>query len=1056
MSREKEPTIAVVMKYVSTYLAGELIQPAQHGETDPQLSTVTQTLANEIADRANGVLVDIGAGHGSLLRRLSDITTFMENQEWEYIAVEEAEKHSAILLEANRLKLLKRITMLTIEEFEAQSNLGSAPRVFFCRNVLHELTVDDAAKLIRSVSVNFREGDVFLVQDLLRFPEGERNHHCWTAEQFVLALRKIGFDKADHIPFRSPSGNAWFNLIAKKLTTVLDTKSIREILIDARVEQWRLWVALEKYKTIPNRNPLIEALDLDLQLASLTRELQRCGVLEARLDVEMEKRVRLTAILRPIETLSRANSVSGKTIDPPRRFRERGAQLTAGETFLRSNNRLALVYGGTGTGKTTFIQQLLSNRIYDKVLALVDARTAQSVWPLLEGILTQFGVRLPGDALGALGALQYTQVAPAIGKLLNRFAHRMVLVIENIDELLNSNGQFVDSETSAFLCQLLQHDGIKVIVSSKSEFVPAALQSAAGTRLVDKMRIGRFATEETVINILDDYFDRARAGLAEYPRTILEAIDRHPLIASFAGLILAQDGTGVLIDDQFLRSLRNKLRSELLGRLVRDQSRAAIEAAAEIRIPVPTAVLEQLTTRESVAAARTDDVLYSVSDRRWTELLAPIGLLKKRSGEDLMPASAQEVAEADTTMHARIAALLRWAYKLDDDPKWLRECYFHEMLSGAINEGALETFASRYYFSELVGSAEYCFSNTKDYRTALCIYNTATRLGSLDEQALMRRASSMIRIGAIEEGNEEYRRLIYEYPSNVGMCRSHVDALLFACLYQEAKNKLIQYDLAPEKDEWNTNQWGRAELGLHNYSRAIELFTKLRTQQPEEPVFVTQLARALQQFGDLSGAIAVLEEGVKTFKHNGNIATSLGVNLERAREDKRAREILNPLFTADPSNTRAALSLFRICIRIKDQRGAEDILRRAERHAPTSTQLLVHMAKAELLLDRGDAQAAVEYLQKFAAGDEATATLLIEALLLAAQYATSTVEKSALLEQAASVSIPDQLQYNAPVQIVAARLAATRRDRVRFDKILANLSRTRIDLVELDKLRTLW
>ena len=42
-----------------------------------------------------------------------------------------------------------------------------------------------------------------------------------------------------------------------------------------------------------------------------------------------------------------------------------------------ANDRIAVVHGGRGTGKTTFIQHLLANRRYDQALVHIDARRAR-------------------------------------------------------------------------------------------------------------------------------------------------------------------------------------------------------------------------------------------------------------------------------------------------------------------------------------------------------------------------------------------------------------------------------------------------------------------------------------------------------------------------------------------------------------------------------------------------------------------------------------------------------------------------------------------------------
>jgi Flp pilus assembly protein TadD len=81
---------------------------------------------------------------------------------------------------------------------------------------------------------------------------------------------------------------------------------------------------------------------------------------------------------------------------------------------------------------------------------------------------------------------------------------------------------------------------------------------------------------------------------------------------------------------------------------------------------------------------------------------------------------------------------------------------------------------------------------------------------------------------------------------------------------------------------------------------------------------------------DLTGAIQVLRRARTQYGDNVSILTSLGVDLERARSDQDALEILLPLFDALVRNTRAALAIIRVRIRQGDIPEAERVFRRAK------------------------------------------------------------------------------------------------------------------------------
>lgn len=1045
---ERDGVDAALAAYLRTYNEVELVQGAADADVDPQLATIAMSLATEIDGSEEGVVIDVGSGEGALLQRLS--ARLLEATGWRYLPVDVEQRVDAIAPLARRLQLRQRIDPTTIEEFDAQPVVLPGRKLYVCRNVLHELRLDEAARLVTSVGRDFGEGDVLLIQDLLRLPRSERHHHCWIATLLEQAIRAVGFSRVTLDVQRSRSGNQWFNLRAAGLNGAPSFDTIRGRLLEARREQWDLWARLtQPGDNLPRRPGPIDEVDLDLQFASLTRELLDEG-LSVRLDTVTQRRLRVNELVGRIEGLADGATPRGASAQQPTHFRERGQQLTHAEDFLRSTSRLAMVHGGPGTGKTTFIEQVLATRLYDKTLVRVDLRSARGVWPVLERMLSQLGLNLAAEVMGALDDLAYDQVKAAVGRLLNAFAKRMVFVFENVDEALNSNQRFSDPQTGELLAQIARKEGVKVILTSRREYVPPELAGTAGNAAPTSIRVGRFGSDDTVVNVLDDYFDRASAGIEEYPSSLIEAIDKHPLVASLAGRILASEGRSVLRDESFFREMKRRLHQQLAARLVDDASRPAVEAASELRVPVPAVVIERLSSRESVHHARTNDVLYSTLDRNRIELLQSLGLFRKRMGITAAP-TTEEIERRDGVDHAAIADEYLDVYRRDDDPTWIRESHFHRMLAGGLD--GMRSGGSTYYRTELVASAHYCFDRKRDFRAALELYEAAARIQPLDEGAEMWRASSLIRTRQYDEGDAAYARLVLQFPDASRIKSSHVDALLSMDKYEAARGKLLGYDLKASQSDWYAQQWGRVELGLHNYESAIAIFAKLRARNPDDPYAVTYLARGLQQFGDLAGAIDVLVEGHAAMPTNVSIATSLGANLERDRQDESAYDLLLPLFKADPGNARAALALVRILVRRKDLHEAKRVVVLCSKaDVQKSMRPFRHMAQAELLMAQGDHAGAAEYIKEHLADDE-TSGLLVEALLGAADRADDEQERESYRRQAAAVQVPPRLRQNVPVQIDRAGHAVRLGDRAAFDDAVAALERTRVDPSILEAIR---
>lgn len=1059
MPARKVPAKDEVARYVTSYVTRELVQPAADGTADPELATIAVTLAERLARTPSGVIVDIGCGHGTLLQRLAELPLFMEQTGWLYVAVDDDEKLDQLARLTRKLAVSRRVEPVDLKTFYDSWPHRGSPQLVFCRNVLHELSIDQTAVLLNRIAANTDSNDELIIQDLLRLPESERHHSCWLSDKLADCLRACGFQQITPILQGSKSGNAWFNLLAKNRAGVAPPiEEVQARIITARQEQWDLWIALDRAReeALPHRSELVAALDLDLQLESLTRELRNLGALQLDLPPDLARRVRTVEFFRRVEAFVRSGALVKQLPAESAHFRERGEALNIMEAYLRSQSRLAMVYGGSGTGKTTFISHLLKGRLYEKSFVSINAHASRGLWPLIEQLFAQVGLNIPGDMLSVLGNIEYASVESAIRQFVNRYAPEMVIVIENFDSWLDSNGAIIDDGVARLLELLASKDKTKLIFTSRFQYVPPRLVAATGGEVPTTVRMGRFLTDLTVVNILDDHFDRGKAGIGDYPLRLIQAIDRHPLIAFLAGRVLANSGAGVLLDAQFISEVQRQLRSELMARLVDEQMLPAVEVASKLRIPVPLTMLERLSSPDSVFRARSSEVLYTVPDHRWNELVTTLGLLRRRTVDDLAPAMPAEHEFTDSAEHARIAESYWSVHQSDDDPKWIRECHFHRMLSGSVAPGQLASYAGKYYLPELIASAHYCFRTKRDFPLALELYEAAAGLAPLDEQSLMWRASCLIRTGKRDQGDAEYRRLAMSYPSNIGLRTSHVDALLYARDDQAAIDALTTYDLGPDKSSWVAQQWGRAHLGLHQYEKAIPIFRSLIAAGNAESHCYVYLARALQQYGDVEQAIEVLRHGKKVYPENVAIQTSLGADLERHRNDAEALEVLLPMFRDAPGNTRAALAIIRVHLRQGDIDSAERVSRLAQRHVVGAMRPFMITAEAEILIARNQAMAAVEFLRQQVSDDENLTGLLLEAFIQVINKEMNSDRRARMIQEAMAVPIPDRWQMNVPVQVTLARLAIAAGDQKRFDRALDRLAETLVNPVELSRLRQQW
>lgn len=1051
-----------VRRYVDSYLAPPLVQDAVEADLDPQLSSIMTTLLDNISfGGKTGTIVDIGCGTGILLQRLLLWPHFSTLGGWFYVGVDRESNLDRVQKIARDNRISRRAELMDLDSFYRNWPSIEGAQIIFCRNVLHELTIAQTASLLHHVSIHSRNNDVLVVQDLMNFTQGERYNACWNPDNFESCVRTHGFAHVSTTPLMTRSGARWFNLIAENFAPPQPPLSLEDsqaCVREARQRQWNVWAAIESTSAGVRRAPIVDAMDLDLQFASLTRQLRDSGVTIA-LDDEFERRMRGRALGGAIHAFVEAGELIRTPVAETVRMRERGEQLNILEQFLRSETRLAVVRGGVGSGKTTLVFHVLSTRAYEKVPAIIDGNRATDLWSFIEQLFSCVGLRLATDILSILGTLTWANLEPSLRAFANKFATRLIIFIDNFDALLDTNGVIENQDVAQALSVLVGVQGAKLIIAQRSGLVSPRLQRDAQVRQLPLVELGRYATDQTVINVLDDYFNRSAAGLADYPLRLLRAIDRYPLAAMLAGEILHKEGKDVLLDDRFLLELEQRMRRDLWKRLVDRESTEAVRVTSELRIPVPRRImLDNLVPSRSVESALASGALYTVRDTRWPDsLVALMGIFRLRHVEEENTYRRENVEDNSVSIdHQHISDLYFIIYKqYDDDPKWIRESYFHRMICAYP-----ESFKTlgHYYMRELVASAEYCYFKKRDYVAALQLYNAALKEGESTEHVQMHRASSLIRVGQKEVGSIEFSNLIRTYPNNLGIQTSFVDALLFVHDYKTAIETLETLRLDPENNDWIAGQWGRALLGINEYLRAERMFRKQISLNslPSAESFLN-LARCLQYQGAVEDAIKILVKAKENFYSNDDrFSVAIGANLERLRKDQPALDILLPIFNARPDHTLAASPIVKIYARKGDIVTARRIYERAKKHANSLWDQTLLFMNIEILKGEGRASDALSLLRNQPPNDLHIFGMMEECWYHYARDETDPQRRREIAREAISEPVPLDFSANMPLMINRGRLAALAGDRATFDIVLEKILYSRTAGFEADNLQDLW
>jgi tetratricopeptide (TPR) repeat protein len=1027
-----------VQRYLATYLTVAPVQPAGAARTDTQLHSLIMRLAQEFKPGSKGTLIDVGCGEGALLERLSMDSAFT-NCAWEYAAVDTADKLDMVARVARERKLNRRVEPILLEDFYAVWPDLPRPHLVFCRNVLHELDIKQTSQLLVHVTNHLVQGELFVIQDLMNFVEGERHNACWFPDELAQCMQAHGFASVDQFVFGGRGGARWFNLVAAAggghAVSVND--SVPEI-VASRTRQWQVWLEFEKpaLNKSADEREVVEALDLDVQLAALTRQLKDAGQ-RVTFEAPLEKRLRARALSGAIDAFVKLDKLEARQLTDLVHFRERGEQLTRMEDFLRGEEPLALVWGGNGSGKTTFVTHLLAVRAYEKCVVLLDGRSITDLWSFVEAFFAQVGLRLSTDVLGTLQELGWGSLEVPWRQFVNRFAGRLIVVLDNLHRALDSNGLLQNRELAVALQLLVQAKGAKVIVTQSRSEPSALVANVWGLLNPVAIQIGRFGSDQTVINVLDDRLDRKTLGIDTYPERLLQVIDRHPLAARLAADVLRASGKGALEDERFLIELQDRLFTELWTRLVDEASVAAVDVASRVRIALPRRTIDKLGGRDSVAAALSSGAIYGEPDRRWVELLSTLAVFRTAD-------------RTETRVHESLAEALLDIYREDDDPKWIRESYFHRLLSSS--KGAPDL--NRYYAHELVASAGYLYRR-REYGRALEIYEAAHSFGSMPEDALMRRASCLIRRNKRPQGEAEFAALFVKFPKNLGIKQSYIAALLAVNDAEAAEQKYEAY-FSGATDPVYLALRGRIHMGRQEYDKAETIFSGIIGAQhvPEAWLFA-QLARALMHQGAVGEALGVLKRALGLHAGHPDLLELQGAAFERMREAQQAETVLIPLFKAHPERTAAALSLAKVYGRDSNSRfKLRGLLERARKHAAEDDPVLLAL-EVEVLKGEDRPEAAVDLLRKTPLETQHDLGMLAECTFHLALKGDAGHRKSVAAQGLAHL-VPPKFNRNVQLLVNRARLAVLASDAGAFQELLGTLATTRIDKSEVEGLRRLW
>lgn len=1040
-------------------------EPAQNIDAaafDNQIKSITTLLATYINNGPKGTILDIGCGNGVLLSRLTDLSVFTQSVDWSYLGVDYPEYRESVFKLAVDHKIHRKVDFVDLDNFYKEwpaTHSLARPHIVFIRNVIHELNIPDTARLFEHISKNLKEGEILIVQDLQVFPVAEKGNACWIPEELKKVIEHFGFSALKAIE-QSKTGNRWYNIVAVRNAELpLAQSEIQQAIIGARYEQWSQWRALgavhpddEKFRDVR-----IAKIDFDLQFAALNNQLLLAGAAgvnplsrdEQALVLKETFRRALAdfVLLKPADTR--------EIVEDAQHFVDRGNSQNSLEKYLASEYPLTSIIGPTLMGKTELARHVLSKFQHGRIPALIDVQVTASVWNILESLFSSIGCHVPNEILAGMQRISFKDIKANVTDFFQEHSRNLVVVVDHVERLLNPIGQLVDVDIQELILILAKSRGAKVVLTSRrainTPFIPAELQYPE-----PQPPVGRFPEGPPHVEQLLGTF----IGVKDFPPVLIEGIARHPLLAVLAGLYLRNKGTEAVANEQFLKELKNNMRVALFSRIVDEPSRPAIIAISRLRIPVPRRMVVALSSEGSVQAAEALGLVFFQRDMNRDDLLSCVGALRLRTWEganfelddpidsETDHESAQDSAERGAQEY--IAALYEQIYRKDGDPKWLRESLYHHMLTGDI--GTLNQFGVTFR-SEIFGAGEYWFRYKKDFDSALWAYQTSQRFGDQGVLGRMRVASCLMRVKRQEEGEEEFNRLLQEFPEAQGVKSSYIDGLLYIREYQRALTLLNEFNLSLKDGAWVAGQFGRAYMGLQRHKEAVEAFSQ-QLQFEEDSLTFQNLARAYHRMGDTQNELRVLERGLRLFTHSKRLQLAYASLLERTGNVPEAARRLELLFESHPTNGWVVFPLIKSLLRLGEPERAEEIWRNVE--DKLYPEILRIPIQATLAVEQGKYDRALSIMRQKGEDDEHSVGQKLEIYYEWAKNSIDSDEKQRIASQGIKELagiIGTSLDHNVPLLISYAKLAIVVGSKALYEEIEQKVLKINPYIRELDRIK---
>ncbi|RJP78255.1 MAG: hypothetical protein C4522_13355 [Desulfobacteraceae bacterium] len=1048
-----------LIQFLTNYCVPPDPQSTESSRTDNQIKSIFMILVELINNETTGTFVDIGCGNGPLLNRLGEEKIIATDKNWFYLGIDYPEFKQAILNISFDYSIHKKCDFLDINQFYKKwpnNSIAPGVKIIFLRNVFHELDIIDTAELFHHISLNITDKDTLIIQDLRVFPEAEKGNACWDPIVLIELVKKLGYMTLSTTESTAGGAN-WFNIKAKiNCKNILSKDQIVELVKHYRKKQWRNWHDIgalyeddEKY-----RNYAIAKIDFDLQFAALTQQLISAdvdGILsltEKQQSVVLKSSIKKALMNSHLPDLTKFNLKEYELTY----FFDRGNSQDHLQKFIISKFPITFIYGPPYMGKSALVGRVIANFGHNRIPIFCDLGATSSIWNIIEIILTGMGCRLQTKVAQGLRKLKFKLIKEELTEYFLKNMGEVIIIFDHFERIIGPTGLIQENEIKQLINLMAESPNAKIIITSRDEIDISEFDQnilyPEGQPLV-----ARFPDDPYhVKNLLNSFL-----GRGDYPDELIEAIDRHPFLAYLAAVNIRKFGENSLNDPKLISQVKFKLRDELIKAIVDEETESLVKVMSLIRIPVPKELIICLTDNIAFDNAIKQGLIFHIPDLIRKDLYTCLGALKnirsdkESDNDDGSGLSGNELTESFKNIHRNICNGYQDIYRQDDDPKWLREIFYHKLIY-LDDKTEVEKFGN-IYRSEVTGAGEIWFHKKKDYVSALWAFNLSHGLGDKSVLVKMRIAACNMRVGSDVKGKRIFTELISKYPANKGIKMSFIDSLLYNKDYKSALEKLNEFELNIYDSPWVANQFGRIYLGMYEYKKAINAFeTHLKLEKT--PFGFHQLSRAYQYIGDTDNEAKTIDQGLKNFPTSHLLRVRNGAILERKGNSLKAIEILSSLHAEKPNNAWIIFPLVKSLLSNDNTEKAKDIVSKSRDNA--FPKFMVDASSIEILVHEKKFDEAIRLTGRINQDDQNRVGQTKE---IYASWAISTddpVEKKKIAELGLNVPMNEMLERNAPLLVTCAKLAGSAQDKTKLLYYLNKLESVNPEMSEINRIKELF